>query len=61
MKNDGEYYGRYLRVVISLMILFYTHPDPLGFYLIPILSYSFFRVNYKFCPLCLHQIAGAVL
>ncbi|MFS7965247.1 hypothetical protein Hanom_Chr09g00759941 [Helianthus anomalus] len=20
-----------------------------------------FRVNYKFCPLCLHQIAGAVL
>ncbi|MFS7999759.1 hypothetical protein Hanom_Chr12g01170301 [Helianthus anomalus] len=19
------------------------------------------RVNYKFCPLCLHQIAGAVL
>ncbi|MFS7958325.1 hypothetical protein Hanom_Chr07g00676941 [Helianthus anomalus] len=21
----------------------------------------YFRVNYKFCPLCLHQIAGAVL
>ncbi|KAJ0921563.1 hypothetical protein HanPSC8_Chr05g0193001 [Helianthus annuus] len=21
----------------------------------------FFRVNYKFCPLCLHQISGAVL
>ncbi|MFS7950150.1 hypothetical protein Hanom_Chr07g00579991 [Helianthus anomalus] len=23
--------------------------------------YNFLRVNYKFCPLCLHQISGAVL
>ncbi|KAJ0927202.1 hypothetical protein HanRHA438_Chr04g0180061 [Helianthus annuus] len=41
-KTTGEYYGRYLRVVISLVILSYTHPGPLGFYLIPILTCSFF-------------------
>ncbi|KAJ0858885.1 hypothetical protein HanRHA438_Chr13g0606221 [Helianthus annuus] len=48
MKTTGEYYSRvtvvkrYLRVVISLVILFHTPPDLLGFYLIPTLTYSFF-------------------
>ncbi|KAJ0949389.1 hypothetical protein HanRHA438_Chr01g0038121 [Helianthus annuus] len=41
-RTTGEYHGRYLRVVISLVILSYTHPGPLGFYLISILTYFCF-------------------
>ncbi|MFS7979376.1 hypothetical protein Hanom_Chr10g00926591 [Helianthus anomalus] len=31
------------------------------FFFLPFSILYNFRVNYKFCPLCLHQIAGTVL